>query len=110
SNFIENYWENKHLHVARNNELYYRHILKLDDLDDYLSRNDIRYPSLRMIRAGKPVPLSDFSRQLKFGRYAADGLIDPDAVYRLYKDGASLVLQLMRSSIKSVTDFANRLQ
>ena len=64
--FAQDFWEQKHIHVARNDPSYYAHIMTREDLDEYLSRNDIRYPSLRMIRAGKPVPLSDFSRPLRF--------------------------------------------
>jgi ribosomal protein L16 Arg81 hydroxylase len=108
--FLRDYWENRFLHVARKSPEYFRDILTLEALDEYLSRNDLRYPSLRMIRAGKAVPLTDFSRPLKFGEYAADGLIDVDRVYEQYKAGASLVLQLMRSSISSVSGFANELQ
>jgi len=108
--FAREFWERRHLYVARDNPDYYADILTLQDLDEYLSRNDIRYPSLRMIRAGKPIPVADFSRPLKFGAYSSEGLIDVDRVYQFYQEGASIVLQLMRSSIRSVSSFANRLQ
>lgn len=98
------------MHVVRNDPSYYAQILTLEDLDEYLSRNDIRYPSLRMMRAGRAIPLAEFSRPLKFGSYAADGLVDVDRVYQLYREGSSLILQMMRSSIKSVSAFANQLQ
>lgn len=108
--FLREYWEKRFLHISRRSSEHFRDILTLEALDEYLSRNDLRYPSLRMIRSGKAVPLADFSRPLKFGEYAADGLIDVDRVYAQYQAGASLVLQLMRSSISSVTVFANKLQ
>lgn len=108
--FASTFWEQQHLHVVRSAPDYYREILTVDALDEYLSRNDIRYPSLRMIQNGKAIPIGDFSKPVQFGSYTSDGLIDVDRVYKLYQAGASLVLQLMRSSIRSVSRFANRLQ
>jgi ribosomal protein L16 Arg81 hydroxylase len=108
--FARDLWEQKPLHVAREDPSYYAQILTLETLDEYLSRNDIRYPSLRMIQGGKAIPVESFSRPLKFGSYTASGLIDMDRVYDLYQNGASLVLQLMRSSIDSLSRFANQLQ
>lgn len=110
SEFIKSFWENEHLHLVRNNPDFYSAILTLGELDEYLSRNDIRYPSLRMIKSGKGVALSEFSRALKFGNYASEGLVDMDRVYEHYKQGASLVLQLMKSSLNGLSVFTNQLQ
>jgi len=108
--FLARYWEKDFLHVARNDSNYYKNVLTLEELDEYLSRNDIRYPSLRMIRSGKGIAVSEFSKPLKFGTYLSDGLIDVDRVFRLYEEGASVVLQLMRSSLSSLAFFTNALQ
>jgi len=107
--FFAEYWEQQLLHISGRDPAFYSDTLTPEDVDQYLSRNDIRYPSLRMMHAGTPVPVESFSRTLKFGNYASDGLIDVDRVYDAYMSGASIVLQLMRSSLSGVTLLANNL-
>jgi hypothetical protein len=108
--FLQRVWEKEYLHVSNRPSDYYSDILTLNELEEYLSRNDVRYPSLRMIKAGKPIPVGEFSTRLKFGSYSSAGLIDVDRVRRLYDEGATVVLQLMRSSLSGVSAFANKLQ
>ncbi|MEI6882215.1 MAG: cupin domain-containing protein [Bacteroidota bacterium] len=108
--FITEFWEKEFLHIRRNDQQYYNEILNLSGLDEYLSRNDIRYPSLRMMRSGKAIPTAEFTKRLAFGSYVTNGLIDVDEVYKHYQQGASVVLQMMRSGIPSITSFMNRLQ
>jgi hypothetical protein len=63
-----------------------------------------------MVRSGKGIPVSEFSTSFRFINRSFGGLIDVDRVYELYRQGASVVLQLGRSSLRGVSEFANRLQ
>lgn len=43
SQFFKTYWENKPLHVKRNNPLYFKHLLTTKRLDEILRKNSLYY-------------------------------------------------------------------
>lgn len=109
NHFFERYWERQHLFVRASAPGTYEEILSLPELDAFLSRNDVRYPTLKIVKSGRNVPLGEYSRQLKIGAYTSDGLIDMDLVADAYRNGGTVVVQLMEKSFASVAAFSNAL-
>jgi ribosomal protein L16 Arg81 hydroxylase len=107
--FFDDYWEAKPLHVGRRNTENYRKILRREDVDQYLSRKDLRYPALRMAKEGPTISADTYSSVLKFGSYASEGLINTAKVKSLYATGATIILQMTRSSIPRLALFGNQL-
>jgi len=110
SDFITKYWEKEFLHIPRNDIQYYSGILTIAQMNDFLSHNDIRYPTIRLAKNGAEVPLGDYSNILTFGNYAAEGLINIDKLFNCYYDGATIVHQLMKYSVDSLSQFTNDLE
>jgi ribosomal protein L16 Arg81 hydroxylase len=108
--FLDSYWETKHLYISRNNSDYFSELLNINDIDSFLSRNDSRYPSIRLVKNGSELPLNEYSNILNFGRYSSDGLLDSDKIFSQYKDGATILIQLAKSSFNGLAHFCNQLQ
>lgn len=106
--FFRSYWEKKHLYVpaAEPDRGKYDRFLPSDDLDRLLSRNDLRYPTIQLVKGGRSLPISDYARRLKIGAYSSDGLIDMDLVAARYREGATIVLQLLQNSVASAANLS----
>jgi len=107
--FFEHYWERQHLFVPASRPTAYDDILSLGEFDRFFSRNDVRYPALQMVKAGRNLPLGDYTRPLKIGTYSSDGLIDMDRVAQAYRNGGTVIVQLMQNSFASLAEFAKSL-
>ncbi len=110
NDFITKYWDKEFLYIPRDDFYYYSEILTISQMNDFLSHNNIRYPTIRLAKDGKEVPLDKYSNILSFGSYAAEGLINIDKLFSCYYDGATIVHQLMKYSINSLSKFTNALE
>lgn len=108
--FFQNHWEHARMFLPRDDQNYYNTILSIDDICEYLSRNDLRYPSVRLVKHGKVLPLEDYSKILKFGNYASEGLIQPDKVMKCFQDGATIVIQLAHTGMRPLSRLAVNLE
>jgi len=110
NDFVSKYWDKEFFYIPRNDENYYSEILTINQMNEFLSRNDIRYPTIRLAKDGSEVPLDNYSNILTFGNYAAEGLINIDKLFSCYYDGATIVHQLMKYSVDSLSKFTNELE
>lgn len=108
--FVKEYWDRKPFYIQRRNPHYYDAILTLAQIDNYLSRNDIRFPSIRIAKNGKNIPTSLVSKFLSIGQYSTDELIDSDKLFTQLNEGATIFLQLMHTGINSLSDFVSQLE
>jgi cupin superfamily protein len=58
-----------------------------------VSSTSIRTPAFRLVKGGKGLPLSSYTRAARTGSQRLTGLADPVAVYREFEAGATIVLQ-----------------
>jgi ribosomal protein L16 Arg81 hydroxylase len=88
--FKDDYWEKQPLRVQRNERDYYRRLLSLADVDHLLSLSSIQPSAVRVVRAGKDIPV---------GTNGTGGLIGTagrlEELYGAYRDGATIVLQFL---------------
>lgn len=92
--FFKNYHEKQVLHVKRNDENYYNSILSSSDISAYLDRQDIFYPSVRVVKNGKEIPSAEYTmKQVPIGHHKKDGVIHTEKAFALFNAGATLVIQ-----------------
>jgi lysine-specific demethylase/histidyl-hydroxylase NO66 len=87
--FVDAYWEKQLLYLDRKGERDFDEIISVDDIDDFLSRTDIRHPSLRLVQDGTEIPLQDYTRELKLGAHVSHDLIDNERMLPRFHQGAT---------------------
>src|SRR5438270_14070783 len=102
--FFQRYWE-KAICVQRPGGDVYDDVLTDGDLDGLLARNDLRFPTISLVKDGLSVPISQYSSILRYGLYASEGLIDADCVFRELHSGATVVCQLLQQSVQRTARF-----
>jgi ribosomal protein L16 Arg81 hydroxylase len=107
--FFDRYWEHLHLFVPASPDRAIADLLSFTDFEAFLSRNDVRYPAIQVVKNGQNVALSDYARQLKIGTYASDGLISMDSVAEAYRNKGTVVVQLMQNSFTNLAEFSRAL-
>jgi ribosomal protein L16 Arg81 hydroxylase len=110
TDFFENYWEKKVLYIPRNDPHYYRDILTFDDVDAYLSRTDLRYPYIRLVQAGRELPLNTYAYDSVFGENVFQGNLDLDKLFQLYHGGATMCMQLQNLALPKLREFTNHIE
>ena len=108
--FFETYWGQNVLHIPRNDPAYYNDILTFEDVNEYLSRTDLRYPFIRMVHNGRELPLDNYGYDYVFGENIFQGNLNTDKIFGLYKDGATMCLQMQHMALPKLTEFTNRLE
>lgn len=94
NDFFNTYHENDILHIKRNDDAYYNSILTSKEISNYLDRQDIFYPSLRIVKNGKEVPNAEYTlKSTPIGHHRKDGIINTDKAFALFNDGATFVIQ-----------------
>ena len=64
----------------------------IDDVDRIVT-SAVRAPAIRMVRAGKRIPVSEFCSPTRIGSVTLDDVADARKVLDLFRGGATLVLQ-----------------
>ena len=109
--FLEEYWEKKPLFVgAKGRPGKFSPIITVEDLSAFLSRADIRFPSLRLVKGGEELALSSYTKELRLGPHHSHDLIDNEKMYQFYNEGATIVLQFLQHNIPSFGNFTNDLE
>lgn len=92
--FFNQYHEKDILHIKRNDEAYYENILTSQEISNYLERQDIFYPSVRIVKNGKEIPHAEYTlKSTPIGHHRKDGIINTDKAFALFNNGATFVIQ-----------------
>jgi len=68
-------------------------LLSYGDVDHIVSSTALRIPAFRLVKGGKGLPASAYTKTSRTGSQRITGLADPAAVYREFEAGATIVLQ-----------------
>jgi lysine-specific demethylase/histidyl-hydroxylase NO66 len=85
-------------------------LLSLDDVDRILATTSPRVPSFRMVKDGKPLPPSAYTKAGRMGSVPLSDLADPGRVFDQFANGATIVLQSLQRSWAPLTAFARELE
>jgi Cupin superfamily protein len=108
--FVDEYWEAQTLYLEGRDPTQYHGLIGLNEFDDFLSRGDIRHPSVRLAKDGAEIPLERYTRELRIGGHSSHDLIDNDRLFAEYSGGATIVLQQLQQNIPGFGILTNDLE
>ena len=85
-------------------------LLSLEDVDRILATAAPRVPAFRMVKDGKPLPPSAYTKSGRVGSQPLDDLADPGKVFDQFAGGATIVLQSLHRSWAPLTAFCRSLE
>ena len=85
-------------------------LLSLDDVDRILSTTSPRTPAFRMVKDGKPLPPSAYTKSGRMGSVPLSDLADPGRVFDQFHRGATIVLQSLQRYWAPLTAFSRDLE
>jgi bifunctional lysine-specific demethylase and histidyl-hydroxylase NO66 len=85
-------------------------LLSLDDVDRILATSSPRIPAFRMVKDGRPLPPSAYTRSGRMGSQPLSDLADPGRIFDQFRGGATIVLQSLQRYWPPLTAFARDLE
>jgi lysine-specific demethylase/histidyl-hydroxylase NO66 len=85
-------------------------LLRLDDVDRFMTSTALRTPYFRVVKAGEQIPESSYTRSARTGSRDVSGIADPARVAALFEDGATIVLQGLHRWSEAVARFCRDLE
>jgi bifunctional lysine-specific demethylase and histidyl-hydroxylase NO66 len=85
-------------------------LLSLDDVDRILATTSPRTPAFRLVKEGRPLPPSAYTRSGRMGSVALSDLADPGRIFDQFHRGATIVLQSLQRYWPPLTAFARDLE
>ncbi|MDQ4027593.1 MAG: hypothetical protein M3214_06010 [Actinomycetota bacterium] len=70
-------------------------MLTLGDVDGILTQRGLRFPAIRVVKDGKTLAPSSYTKTVRLQSRDVDDFIDPGRVLQHFSDGATIVLQAL---------------
>lgn len=96
--FVDHRWGRAPLLTPRRGDDTFADLLSLDDVDQILTATSPRRPAVRVVREGREVPATRYTRTGTLGSQTLRDLPDVDRLLGLFDDGATIVLQGLQRS------------
>ena len=108
--FFGEYFEKKVLHINNRGKDFYKNVLTSEEIGNYLDRDDIFYPSVRVVKQGKELPLSSYSiNDVSIGHQKKNGLIDTERMMAHFNNNATIVIQSGHRYFEGVAEVTKNL-
>lgn len=105
--FFNSYWEKECLVLQRDNHSFFDNLLNEADINEFLSRKDIYYPFIRVVKNGQVLPKSEYLKQpIETGF----DIVDVDKVFGIYNSGGTIIIQKGQLSISKLSEFCNEVE
>lgn len=106
--FFSEIYEKKILHVPAGRG--FEDVLTSAEISNYLDRDDIFYPAVRLVKNGKELPLKDYTiDNVPIGHQKKNGLINTEKMMRLFNSGATIVIQGGQRYFSGITELGKNL-
>lgn len=96
--FVAGAWGRRAALTPRNGDDVFADLLSLDHVDEILTATSPRRPAIRVVRDGREVPASSYTRSGTLGSRTLTDLPDVDRLLALFDAGATIVLQGLHRS------------
>jgi len=107
--FFQSHWENELLYIQRDIPDYYDEILTVDHLEGYFQARHVSPHFVRVLRAGVDYELSQWTN-LEYRSHTDPGrVIAVDKLFRLFSEGATLILIAAQTGIPTLDSFCKAL-
>ncbi len=90
--FVREHWARAPLYWPGRDPEAFADLLTLGDVDRVLGAG-LRLPAFRLVKDGKPLDVSSYTKSGRIGSQPLDDLADPGRVYEHFHAGATIVLQ-----------------
>ncbi len=108
--FEEEYWGQRPLHRPAEGDDGFADLLSLDDVDHIVSSAGLRLPAFRLVKAGKTLPASGYTKTTRTGIESATGVMDARAVFQEFEGGATIAFQGMHRYWEPLALFCRELE
>ena len=85
-------------------------LLSLDEVDRLLSATALRVPAFRLVKDGASIPTSRYTRSGRISNQPMTGIADGARIFRLFAEGATIVLQGLHRYSGAVARFCRGLE
>jgi hypothetical protein len=93
--FASEIWGVRPLHRTAEDDHGFEDLLSLDDVDQIVSSMGLRLPAFRLVRNGTTLSSDSYTKTTRTGSQSAAGVMDANAVFREFAEGATIVFQGM---------------
>ncbi len=107
--FIEDVWGRRASHHP-GADSGFDDLLTIEDVDHLLSSTALRTPMFRLVKDGRPLPPSSYTKSGRISSIPMTGLADPARIFRQFDQGATIVLQGMHRYWAPVARFVRGLE
>jgi lysine-specific demethylase/histidyl-hydroxylase NO66 len=80
----------------------FRDLYSVREFERRVSQSDIRYPALALARGGEKISRNLYTYSRTIGGDVADDFVDVPTVYRLWDEGATIILNSLQNSAPSM--------
>ena len=108
--FLETQWGRVPVHCPASSPSGFDDLFSLDDVDRLLTSSFARTPAVRLVRDGKPVDASRYTRRARLGGKNVSGVADPRRILEQLDGGVTVVLQGMQRYWPPLTRFCRALE
>ena len=108
--FLDQHWGRAPLHCAASSPSGFSDLFSLDDIDRLVTSSFARTPAFRLVRDGKPIDPSRYTRTARLGGRSVSGVGDPRRVLEELEGGATVVLQGLQRYWPPLTRFCRALE
>ncbi len=96
--FFAEYWEERPLLLQQRGTSHYDSLLSIEDLEEFISQADARYPAIRLAKSGAFFPPEAYTRDVRYGDEIFRGVPDVERIFAEYSSGASVTLPALHRS------------
>jgi lysine-specific demethylase/histidyl-hydroxylase NO66 len=107
--FLDHHWTRAPLHHPGADASAFADLFSLDDVDRLVSSSP-RLPTFRLVKDGKPLDPSRYTRTARVGGQSVSGIGDPGRIFEEFRGGATIVFQGLHRSCPPLTRFGRALE
>ena len=108
--FLSTYWEKNLLWVERHDKDYYEGLVTNQNLEDFISSPDARYPAIMLAKNGVYYPSQAYCEDVKMGYVTFTGVPNLKKLSAEYGKGATIALPSLDRGWRPLGDLCMRLE
>ena len=108
--FLAEHWEQRPLHLARDEPGRFDHLLSERDVEEAVCSGALRYPGFRLVKAGGKLDVRDYTVDLPWRPAPFTAAADVERVVAEFEAGATIVLQALHLTHPALAAFCRSLE
>jgi lysine-specific demethylase/histidyl-hydroxylase NO66 len=108
--FLDHHWAQAPVHRPGADASAFADLFSLDDVDRLVSSSSPRLPTFRLVKDGKPLDPSRYTRTARVGGQSVSGMGDAGRIFEEFRAGATIVFQGLHRSCLPLTRFCRALE